>query len=86
MRTYSQRLSPAGRLLFKQWQKQHQNFLIADEKSKYSLRVQRPLKYKCFCHKNLKQQWHVPFVEKPAVKLGRYLEADVQWACFKLEN
>lgn len=86
MRAYSQRLSPAGRALFKQWKKQHQNLVIVDKKNGNSLKVLRPHKYKNFCHKNATQQWHVPFLEKAAVKLGRYLEADVQWACFTFEK
>lgn len=86
MRNYALRLSPTGRLLFKQWQKQHQNVPIVDERNENPIKIQRPPKYKHFCHKNALQQWHVPFVEKPAVKLGRYWEAKVHWACFKFEN
>lgn len=86
MRTYSQQLNPAGRHLFKRWQKQHQIHFIANENDKMPFRVQRPFRYKHFCHKNERLQWHVPFVEMPTEKLGRHWENDVKWACFTFEK
>lgn len=85
MRTYSQRMSPAGRVLFKEWQKQHQTCLILKEKNKKTFKLQRPLKYKQCAHKNVQQQWHVPYIEKPTEKQHRNVEA-IKWTCFTFEK
>lgn len=85
MRTYSQRMSPAGRILFREWQKQRQTCLILKEKNKETFELQRPLKYKQCAHKNAKQQWHVPYIDKQTEKLYRNVEA-IKWACFTFEK
>lgn len=83
---YMEEFSEQGKDRFKNWQKQHQHFVLYDENTD-TPQIYRPKKF----HSNARQvgetdQWHIPFTKKPLLySLKGMVRVPIEWVCVKLK-
>lgn len=83
---HSYEFSKHGRILFRNWQKEHQHFVSFNQQSD-SIQLHRPKKFNFNASKDLGSgQWHIPFTEKPLMNsLRGLIRIPIRWACVKLK-
>lgn len=84
---YLTEFSEHGKVLFRNWQKQHQHFVTYDV-NKDKIHINQPNMFARSVNKSTENgQWHIPFTERPLLfSLRGLIPVPVEWACinFKL--
>lgn len=84
---YADELSESGRQLFRNWQKQHQHWVVHDDEAQLA-RINRPRRFTCNANKSTEDgRWHIPFTINPLLRsLRGLITVPIEWACIELKN
>ncbi|XP_031617902.1 proteinaceous RNase P 3-like [Contarinia nasturtii] len=84
---YWMEFSENGKILFRNWQIQHQHFVTYDPKTDL-VHINAPKKFICNANKSTETgQWHIPFTQRPLLhSLRGFIPIPIEWACINFKS